>query len=88
MPLLLVFPLYMGNYGGHIMPKNAPPTCPLCAPPISSNTLKKLDNRGGDWVANSPCLKVKQGLSGHQTGAVSSLNRGCLLTVVYCICKL
>ena len=31
-PPLLVFPLYMGNCGGHILPKNAPPTCPLHAP--------------------------------------------------------
>ena len=33
---------------------------------------------GADWVANSPCLRGKQGLSAALTGAVGSLDRGCL----------
>ena len=31
-PPLLTSPLYIGIYGGHTMPKIAPPVCPLCAP--------------------------------------------------------
>ena len=45
-PLLLVFPLYMGICGGHILPKNAPPTCPLRAPLFPPNDPNRLVNRG------------------------------------------
>ena len=45
-PPLLVFPLYIGIYGGHTMPKNVPPMCPLRAPPSFPYNLKHAWKQG------------------------------------------